>query len=109
MGNDGRGLVGAGRGNAFNVPRHNESGRILVSSCEVEFSGAFSVDSAATEESAEGARAPEHFGSTSLTAASIRPLDDFFASPEASGTLSEGPVRELDAGDAGETVVFSIV
>lgn len=109
MGSDGRGRVGAGRGNAFNVPRHNESGRILVSSCDVEFSGAFSVGSAAAEELAEGARAPEHFGSASLTAASIRPPDGLFASSEASDTLSEGPARELDVGDAGDTVVFSIV
>lgn len=109
LGSDGRGLVGAGRGNAFNVPNDNESGRILVLSCEAESFVASSIDSVVAEELAQDARVSEHFGSASLTGASTRVSVDFFGSSEALRALSECTVPELDARDAGDAVVFSTV
>lgn len=108
LGTEGRGLVGAGRGNACSVPRDNESGRIVVSSWEAESFEAFTADSA-SEEVAQGARASGYFRSAVLTGASMKPSDDFLGLSGTLDSLSEGPIRGLATGDAGDAVVFSII
>ena len=109
LGSEGRGLVGAGRGNACSVPRDNESGLIAVSSWEAGSLGVFSTDSASVEEVAQGVRALGRFGSASLTGAFIKPSDDFPGSSGTLGSLSNGPIRGLGTGDVGDDVVFSII
>lgn len=86
-GNDGNGLVGAGKGNALRVPMDREVRRDF--DWFVESGSSAVVSDGGWEEVALGSRAPAHCGSDALVGPSVKTSDDFRGASESTEVVAD--------------------